>query len=127
MSFDPCLQCPDYTSCGGRSLESRLLPKRSEMKLSEYEKQIGKTEPHQASIVNEVGVFSGDRSSGDACRVLQEYELDGYKYIRLGYYVRNPLENRWRWAQFAQIIDQDEFNELLKRAIKSGILTVNLQ
>ena len=122
MTVDPCSRCEDLNRCGGRPQHSRILPKGSKLGLSVYEKRVGEKGYHPAQIVNEVGLYVPDVYSGDACRVLQEYELEGEKLLRLGYYIRNPDDKKWRWAQFAQILEEDELKELLRRAKSSGII-----
>ena len=93
--LDPCERCPEHKTCGGRSESSRKLPRDTTLKLSIYEKSKGETEEHYAIIINEVGLYSPKRTSGDACRVIQEMEWGGDKYLRLGYYVRNPDIKKW--------------------------------
>lgn len=62
-------------------------------------------------------------SSGDARRVIQELIGEDEKYLRLGYYVRNPDKDTWRWGQSAPLIQEEEYNELVKRAKKAHIMS----
>jgi len=73
-------------------------------------------------LEKEVGLFSKDTSSARACRVIQELTWVNEKYLRLGYYVRNPDKRTWRWAQSSPIIQEDEYKVLVARAKKAGIM-----
>ena len=126
MTYDPCKNCPDYgqskKECPGRTESSRILPKKSRLKRSVYEQDQGLTKPHSARVIDEVGLFLPERTSGDVCHVIQKLEWDEEHYLRLAYYVRNPEKNKWTWGQMTQIIQEDDFTELLNRAKKRGII-----
>jgi hypothetical protein len=92
------------------------------LKLSVYEKEMGIKEEHYAIVTNEVNLYSPDRTSGDACRVIQKLGWGDIQYLRLGYYVRNPETKKWRWGQSTPIIEEEELRELFKRAVKEKLI-----
>jgi hypothetical protein len=118
--MNACEICPDKKKCPKREAE---LPRSTKLSLSKYEESHGNTKPHYLTLEKEVGLYSGNTSSGDACRVIQELTWGDGKYLRLGYYVRNPDKGTWRWGQSSPLIQENEYKKLLNRARKTHIMT----
>ena len=100
----------------------RILPRQASHGLSEYEKTIGLKESHKGIVVDEVGFYLHRGTSGDACKLIQLLQIYGGKYIRFGYYIRNPITGYWKWGQNPLTLTPNELAKLLGKALDRGIL-----
>lgn len=119
---DPCKECRDFGKCGGRPKNSRSLPRRAKHGPSEYEKANGLKQSHKGSVISEVGVYLHRGTSGDACKLIQLLEIYGGKYLRFGYYIRNPSPVACPWGQNPLTVKHSELAKLLTRSVDKGIL-----
>lgn len=119
---DPCSECEDIKKCGGRPQNSRLLPRSASYGLSEYEKASGLKQSHKGLVVNEVGVYLHRGTSGDACKLIQLLQIYEGRYLRFGYYIRNPKTGSWAWGQNPLTLTFNDLAKLLTRAVDKGIL-----
>jgi hypothetical protein len=114
-----CDNCCHVKECGGRSSD---LPRETTLQVSKCEENRGEKKPHHLTSTREIGIYSPGGESGDGCRVIQELVWGDQRYLRLGYYIRNPDKDTWRWGESAPIISENELQELLSKAKRDGLI-----